>query len=168
MLLVMAIGSAAWVGLSMYRMLWPLASADFQERTQIIGGRTRSALEREKTLVLRAIKELEFDQAMGKVSDADFKRTKTLLRTQALGLMKQLDAKLPAYADQIEKELAARLKIDLDDLAPFRDTGQPQTPADEQTGDARVALLVCASCQTENDADARFCKSCGDGLEAHS
>ena len=29
-------------------------------------------LEREKALVLRSIKELEFDHAMGKVSDADF------------------------------------------------------------------------------------------------
>ena len=32
----------------------------------------REALEREKALVLRSIKELEFDKAMGKVSDADF------------------------------------------------------------------------------------------------
>ena len=37
-----------------------------------IGGRTRIALEREKTLVLRSIKELEFDFAMGKIAKADF------------------------------------------------------------------------------------------------
>ncbi len=34
--------------------------------------RARAALEREKTLVLRSIKELEFDRAMGKVSPKDF------------------------------------------------------------------------------------------------
>ena len=38
----------------------------------LVGGRARAALEREKTLVLRSIKELEFDHAMGKVSDEDF------------------------------------------------------------------------------------------------
>ena len=32
----------------------------------------RETLEREKALVLRSIKELEFDKAMGKVSEADF------------------------------------------------------------------------------------------------
>ena len=38
----------------------------------MLGGRTRAALEREKALVLRSIKELEFDRAMGKVSEKDF------------------------------------------------------------------------------------------------
>ena len=37
-------------------------------------GRTRAALEREKALTLRAIKELEFDRAMGKVSERRLRR----------------------------------------------------------------------------------------------
>ena len=36
------------------------------------GERARALLEREKALVLRSIKELEFDHQMGKVSEADF------------------------------------------------------------------------------------------------
>ena len=57
-----------------------------------IGGRTRIALEREKTLVLRSIKELEFDFAMGKIAKADFDEMSGRLRARALGLMRQLDA----------------------------------------------------------------------------
>ena len=40
----------------------------------MIGERTRAALEREKMLALRSIKELEFDRAMGKLSDDDLRR----------------------------------------------------------------------------------------------
>ena len=49
----------------------------------MIGQRTRAALEREKMLSLRAIKELEFDKAMGKVSDDDFREMSGPLRSRA-------------------------------------------------------------------------------------
>jgi len=48
-------------------------------------------LTREKALVLRSIKELEFDHATGKVSDADFKDMDNRLRTRALALMQDLE-----------------------------------------------------------------------------
>ncbi|ODS59530.1 MAG: hypothetical protein ABS36_00950 [Acidobacteria bacterium SCN 69-37] len=54
--------------------------------------RTRRALEQEKTMVLRSIKELEFDRAMGKVSDVDFAEIDARLRARAVALMAQLDA----------------------------------------------------------------------------
>ena len=147
-ILVAAIGSAAGVGFALYRTLWPLAATDFKEHAQVVGGRTRAAIEREKTLVLRSIKELEFDRAMGKVSDTDFDLMGRRLRAHALTLMKQLDVGMPGYRDAIERELAQRLAIDLqsDDIHTDR-----VTEADH---------LVCASCGTENDTDARFCKGC--------
>ena len=49
------------------------------------------ALEREKMLVLRSLKELEFDRAMGKLSPTDFDEMAGRLRARALSLMKQLD-----------------------------------------------------------------------------
>lgn len=147
-ILVVAIGSASGVGFALYRTLWPLAATDFTEQTQIIGGRTRSAIEREKTLVLRSIKELEFDRAMGKVSDTDFELMGRRLRAHALTLMKQLDVDLPGYRDVIERELAQRLAIDLqgDDIQT------DSVPARDRP--------FCASCGTQNDTDAKFCKRC--------
>jgi len=152
-ILVAAIGSAAGVGFALYRTLSPLAVVDFQENTMIIGGRTRAAIEREKTLVLRSIKELEFDRAMGKVSTADFDLMARRLRTQALALIKKLDADMPGYRDEIERELARRLAIEADGDAP--PLAGPQ-PTDSP---------VCASCGTGNDSDAKFCKGCGSSLE---
>jgi hypothetical protein len=51
----------------------------------------RGALEREKALVLRSIKELEFDRAMRKVSEADFAELSVRLRERAMVLMQDLE-----------------------------------------------------------------------------
>ncbi|MFI5178462.1 MAG: hypothetical protein ACHQO8_07865 [Vicinamibacterales bacterium] len=55
------------------------------------GERAVEALEREKALVLRSIKELEFDHAMGKVSAKDFQDLGGRLRARALALMQDLE-----------------------------------------------------------------------------
>ena len=151
LILVAAIGSAAGVGLTFYRTLSPLAATDFKEEPQIIGGRTRAAMEREKTLVLRAIKELEFDRAMSKVSDDDFQEMGGRLRARALVLMKQLEIETPGYREVIERELAQRLGIALGDH------GGQDDSSDLSAGDR----LDCAGCGTPNERDAKFCKGCG-------
>ena len=142
-LLVVAIGSAAWVGFMLYRTLWPLAATEFLDRTEVIAGRTRAALEREKTLVLRALKELEFDRAMSKVSAEDFEEMGGRLRARAIVLMKQLDVDMPGYREIVERELAERLGV------------AGETPD----------RSVCPACGTSNDTDARFCKGCGASIE---
>ena len=80
-LLSVLMATAAFVGFAALRMLRPLVSPE-DDRTVMIGQRTRAALEREKTLALRSIKELEFDKAMGRVSDEDFKEMSSRLRAQ--------------------------------------------------------------------------------------
>ena len=137
-ILSLTVVAVSFVGLGAYRMLAPLVLADVETPT-LIGGRTRIALEREKALVLRSLKELEFDFAMGKMSKADFDEMAGRLRRRAVGLMRQLDAG-GGYREQIEKEVAKRL-------------GQP--------ADAVVVASPMCECGTINDPDARFCKSCG-------
>jgi hypothetical protein len=143
-LLGILMGTAALVGLGALRALRPLVSAD-DDRTQMIGQRTRAALEREKMLALRSIKELEFDRAMGKLSDADWQEMSGRLRARAARLMRQLDAGA-GYRERIERDLAKRLEKTPD--------VQPKASAER----------VCAACETANDADARFCKACGQAI----
>jgi len=139
-LLSIIIGATALVGFAALRMLRPLVSAE-DDRTAMIGDRTRVALEREKMLALRSIKELEFDRAMGKVSESDWRDMSGRLRARAARLMRQLDAGA-GYRDQIERDLARRLG----------ESSRPKQPA---------SVPACAACATVNDADARFCKGCG-------
>jgi hypothetical protein len=134
--------TAAFVGYATLRAVRPLVSQD-EERTAMIGQRTRVALEREKLLTLRSIKELEFDRAMGRLSEADFREMAGRLRTRAASLITQLDA-AASYRDQIEKDLAKRMGA----AATASAANEP----------------ICANCQTRNDQDARFCKSCGQAI----
>lgn len=107
-LLSFVIFGAAAVGVAAWRMFSPLTGEDAPAGPQIFGGRTRAALEREKSLVLRSIKDLEFDHAMGKVSDKDFVEMGARLRGRAAGLLRQLDAG-SGYREAIQIELDKRI-----------------------------------------------------------
>ncbi len=160
-LLSLIIFTAAIVGVATWRTLAPLTGRDEPTGPQILGGRTRAALEREKALVLRTIKELEFDRAMGKVSDKDFAEMSTRLRARAAGLIRQLDAG-SGYRETIEKEIAKRLSAGSKDPAYGR--ARVTTAAD--VGRVPGPAGTCPSCQVNNDPDAKFCKNCGARIEA--
>ena len=147
-LLTLAIGAASLVGLAAYRAITPLTQKAFVETTVMVGLRSRAAVAREKTLVLRSIKELEFDRAMGKVSDSDFEEMGRRLRVLAIRLMKQLDVDAVDYVALIERELQGRLGASAETSV---------APSDADGG-------VCGNCRTVNDEDARFCKGCGKPL----
>ena len=139
-LLSLVIFTAAVVGLATWRTFMPFTERDQLSGAQMLGGRTRGALEREKTLVLRSIKDLEFDRAMGKVSEKDFAEMSTRLRARAAGLLRQLDAG-SGYRQQIEQEIEKRV-------------GKVQAKA----------VQYCTQCGTPYDPDAKFCKNCGKNL----
>ena len=144
-LTIAAAGAAAG---AFYRMLVPLTAPVVLRTGEPVSERTRAALEREKMLVLRTIKELEFDRSMGKLSAKDFDEMSGRLRTRALSLMKQLDMDATGYRAAIEQELAARVG-----------TAKRSMPA----AAPRAAVCVCG---TANDVDALFCKRCGSKLQA--
>jgi len=138
-LLTLLMGTAALVGLAALRTVRPLVTAH-DDRTSMVGSRTRAALEREKMLTLRTIKELEFDRAMNKIAEDDYRDLTEKLRSRAIRLMRQLDMS-GGYRTRIEQDLAKRLGA------------APQPPID--------TARACAACATSNDADAKFCKQCG-------
>jgi len=151
-LLSCAVFAAAYIGAAALRTVLPLVGPPPEEAPEVLGDRARAALEREKTLVLRSIKELEFDRGMGKVSEKDFGEMSARLRSRAARLMKQLDAG-SLYRDQIEKEVERRLA-----------TSNPKT----EIPNPKSRGAECAACAAVNDVDARFCKQCGSRLEGRS
>jgi hypothetical protein len=178
-LLSLTIGAAGAAAGALYRTLAPLAVRDVTLLSEKQSERARGAIEREKALVLRSIKELEFDRAMGKVSPRDFEEMAGRLRARAMMLMKQVDEGGAGYGELIEKELSARLAT--------RGAGKAGLPSSQAapavTGrgvrDADAGVIdpggmkargpdttgsECAACGTANDADASFCKRCGTKL----
>ena len=151
-ILSLTVVAASLVGLGAYRTLRPLVADEDVSAPTLLEGRTRAALDREKSLTLRAIKELEFDFAMGKVARADFDEMSGRLRARAVGLLRQLDADT-SYRSAIEQELEVRLAREAPAVIEA-------TPRDPHVG------VYCTRCGTGNDGDAQFCKRCGTPLVA--
>jgi membrane protease subunit (stomatin/prohibitin family) len=120
-------------------------------------------LEREKQAVLKAIKEIELDYQMRKISQADYRDMVERYRTRALRVMGDLAAG-DDYRALIERELKDR-------LAATRAAGTGNAAADassESSVDAGVtgtlSSAACGTCATPNDSDAQYCKRCGQKL----
>lgn len=126
-----------------------LSPASELEGTSALSDRRRLDLEREKKVLLKAIKEIEFDAAMGKIEDAEAAAITARYRARALEIIRDLDVRPKDYGAVIEEELARRMKKE----GPLR-------PAES------VWRSDCPKCKTHNDPDAQFCKKCGGRLDA--
>jgi hypothetical protein len=175
--LALIVGSAALAAAALFRTLWPLVATDSGESTEMLGGRTREALEREKVLALRSIKELEFDFAMEKTSEADFQEMLSRLRLRAIRLMKQLDTGGSIYRELIERDVRALMKGSGTAVVPLTQTAAPSEDEEEgiegpghveprERSAAAVAESgsLCRACGSMNEDDARFCQECGERI----
>jgi hypothetical protein len=133
LLISAAIVAAGLVGASLHTAITGFFAGESIEQTR--SQRTREFLEQEKALVLRSIKELEFDRAMRKVSDQDFAEIGGRLRARALEIMQSLEAP----------------EVERDDADRARRQKKPET----------IVRPNCVSCGTAVESDARFCKQCG-------
>jgi ribosomal protein L40E len=118
-----------------------------------VTGKRRKELEREKQSLLKALKELDFDHEMGKVSDKDFADISATYRARAIRVMRRLDDAGRDYETMIAREVAERLR------APSAVSHQPSA-AEPPAADREK----CGKCGTRNDSDAEFCKKCGGKL----
>ena len=157
-LVMLALGgmTLAFTAAALWRMIDPLARAESASAATVVQGRgVMRELEREKQLVLKAIKEIEFDYQMRKIAERDYREMVERYRNRAMRLISEIDAG-GDFRGLIEKELKLRLDLPVADAAPA-------TPAATSTT-APAARPLCPACKTENDPDAKFCKSCGGKL----
>jgi hypothetical protein len=149
-LLSAAILAAGFVGSALHQALAGFLSGDAAPPPPVLSARDRASLESEKALVLRSIKELEFDRAMGKISEGDFAEIGGRLRGKAVAIMEDLE------------------RSDAQVVAPAaRRAAQAAPPSSAQRSSpppAGTGTTVCPSCGTASDADAKFCKHCGSRL----
>lgn len=126
-----------------------------------------SDLVRRKDAALRAIKDLEFDYQVGKVSDEDYQRVNQRLRHQAIVLIQQVDKLAPASStldDQLEAAIAAMRKTQ----TPPPESVQPapaQTPAAQPANGSHPARY-CTNCGQLLEPSHKFCAHCGTPVTA--
>jgi hypothetical protein len=117
-----------------------------------------------KDAILQAIKDLEFDYRVGKMSEEDYQRLDQRLRRQAIGLMQQIEKLAPASAS-LDEQLESI-------IAQFRQTSGPSVPtvSTPANGDAPVSISIpaeshptpfCTHCGKPVEAGHNFCAYCG-------
>jgi hypothetical protein len=90
------------------------------------GASSRAELREDKRRLLRAIKELEFDHAMGKLSDEDFREIGDRYRLRAIEVLRSLDEGGELHPQLAEHLAALGVKLDVD--GPRADAGHSKTP----------------------------------------
>lgn len=136
----------------------------------------RAALIDEKNALLRAIKDIAYEHAVGKLSDADFERLDRAYRHRAKEVLRKLDEDLAPYLERAEKIVEARLegssggkgkkrkKLGARRDCPSCGTSNAGDAVHCKECGARIEPRACPACGTENDADAKFCKKCATPL----
>lgn len=162
-MLALSVGALLWTGRLLFLSAHALThrgALALQDETHAASGRRRRELEREYHFIKRALKELELDHAMDKVSETDYVEVRTRYRERAVRILRQLDeGTSTGYRALIDADLKARRQAHAAKpamAAPVEAT--PQPPAGG----------TCPSCTLKNDADARFCKQCGTQLPARA
>jgi hypothetical protein len=138
---------------------------------------TRSAEEEQKRAVLRALKDLEYERSVGKISEDDYHEYSARYRAEAKRLIQTLDENLAEGRKQVEHELTRRLakktvkalqNAGAEARASSESTAEEgQQPAHEGTPSEpkpSTPTRECAACQVKNELDARFCKACGKSM----
>ena len=138
-------------GIALWRVLDPLARAEGVTRLAPRAPLRMRELEREKQLVLKAIKEIEFDYQTRKVAEPDYKDMIERYRRRAMRLITEIEAG-DNFKPLIERELRDRL------AAQDAAGDLPKEPAADPA--------ACPSCSVRNDEDAQFCKKCGGKLRS--
>lgn len=148
--------------LALYASLRQLLTAESKPTgLSATGSEARLALVDEKAALLKALKELEFERDMGKISEQDFDAQNARYRARAKDVMRHLDAQLGDFRKQAEQLVEAELSAPAEAPKAKAKGGKKKAASEPK---AEVAVRTCEACQTENDSDAVFCKKCGKSL----
>ena len=90
-----------------------------------------SAEEEQKRAVLRALKDLEFERSVGKISEEDYTELSTRYRADAKRLMQLIDAGSELERERAEKALQVRLE-----KAPAKPAPKPEAPDPDSDSDS--------------------------------
>jgi hypothetical protein len=123
------------------------------------------ALSSRKKMLLRALKDLDNERAIGKIEEEDHAQVASTYRAELRAVLRKIDESLAPHRTRAEE--AARQHLVRAGIADagYRGEVAPPEPA-EQT--AKPALprdrRACPSCNASNEPDAKFCKECATKL----
>lgn len=122
------------------------------------------ALASRKKMLLRALKDLENERAIGKMEEEDFEQLASTYRAELKTVMQRIDDALAPHRARAEE--AARKHLEKAGLgAPGQAPSEPVDSADATPEEATPpARVTCPKCGESNEPDAKFCKECATKL----
>jgi hypothetical protein len=131
MIVALVLGTLLSIGVLAY-VLAPVVIGVIPERPQPVS----VGAERADDLAIAALREIEFDRATGKLSDADYAALRERYASQALATMRADDRRSSVADDPAEAAIRAY----------------------------RAAHATCATCGIRPENDATYCSNCGSYL----
>ena len=113
-------------------------------------------LKNKKDGAYAAIRELEFDLSMGKLTEEDFQILKRQYVQEAAGYMQEMD--------KLESSQATVSMLPDTDLEEEIEQNVTAVPTPKST---RKKYIYCTSCGEKAAAESRFCVACGSNLHKH-
>ena len=141
------------------------------------------ALSSRKRMLVRALKDLDNERALGKLEDDDHEQLSNVYRAELKEVLKRIDASLEPHRPKAESAAHAYLvQAGLVDTGyrgappPAKESSPESSPELDDEADEEVptkaeepaapARVTCPSCAVSNEPDATFCKKCGTALAA--
>ena len=144
-LLVIAAGALAGVIALLWASVQALTGESPLTLEEALSLGAPSAEEEQKRAVLRALKDLEFERGVGKISEDDYAELSARYRAEAKRLIQLIDAGSEDERERAEKALAARLE-----KAPPEPEKTPEPDsAPEPESDAEAASAPAAAPREE-------------------
>ncbi len=147
-------------------ILWPQAEVDIPPGEE--GDDPNDDLS-PQAVALRALKEIEFDRAMGKLSDADYDELHAKYTQEALTALREQGGPTPGASPGIREPRA---------VARGQSAERPACPADGPRPEPDAVFCstcgrrlgtapgYCARCGSALETDARYCNRCGSRVAA--
>jgi len=107
-------------------------------------------LEYEKEEAYAAIRELEFDENMGKISKEDFGTLKNQYMLDAVHYLKKID--------ELQKNKSKRKDLGEEEII---DEIEKEIASLHHGGSSKQKDVFCVQCGTKSSSRQRFCSSCG-------
>jgi hypothetical protein len=129
-----------------------------------------------KKMLLRALKDLDNERALGKLEEEDYEQLSHTYRAELKEVLGRIDASLEPHRPKAED--AARAYLAKAGLAeegyrgtlPREDADVPEAedsepaPVVAKKKKEATPRVACPKCETSNEVDASFCKKCGASL----
>jgi zinc ribbon protein len=163
--LIIVIGAAIFIVLPFFKKRFEEIPPETDSQNPI--EEKIKSLNSEKESLYSALKELDFDYSMGKLSKEDYGELERKYKAQAVFVLREIDnirgkSDIANLDEEIEKEIRVIREAKLTDDKEI----EREILKSRKSRVLETSSSICSVCGNEYKSDDRFCSKCGASLNA--